>query len=275
MPDVPTVPDDGPAIVEGVELPVGHQIEVMTCDRWPPRRGADFEWVPRLWTTDDRLDDAGALWWSVRRAAGTIPVLLDSLHGVTTFGQRRPWDAREELQYWHPAFARENEVEGILSFLWDKDGFGGEPFTSFPGLAPLGSDRFSDEELSRVAGSQPPSWLGLVPADRSADVPVAAGWFGTVAPWGDWAGHDPAGAVTAILRSWEDRFGATVFRMGFARLHLLVDRPPKSREHALRVAAELVHFSDDFHSAEGVALDTVANIAAEIVNAPLWKFWWD
>jgi hypothetical protein len=77
-----------------------------------------------------------------------------------------------------------------------------------------------------------------------ADVPQAVGWFGTSDAFaGEWGGWDGAGAMTGVLRSCEDRFGARVLRMGFASLHLLVERPPTSESESLRVAAELYNLS--------------------------------
>ena len=58
--------------------------------------------------------------------------------------------------------------------------------------------------------------LGLVPAGRPADVPAAAGWFGMCNSW------DDVVAMSAVLRSWEDRFGAVLVLMGRATLELAV-----------------------------------------------------
>jgi hypothetical protein len=89
----------------------------------------------------------------------------------------------------------------------------------------------------------PPARVGLVPARRPADVPATVGWavFGADGP----AESDPvqwsanAVWVGSVLRSFEDRFGATLLKLGpGAELRLLVERPPRTLEHATKIAAE-------------------------------------
>jgi Domain of unknown function (DUF4253) len=50
-----------------------------------------------------------------------------------------------------------------------------------------------------------------------------------------------------------------------------VERPPHTLELARRVAAEQYAFADDVPGID----DTVASIAAGLVNTPIWQFWWD
>ena len=74
-----------------------------------------------------------------------------------------------------------------------------------------------------------------------------------------------------MLRSREDRFGARPIDVGYADLRLLVERPPRSLEAAQCLAAEQVVLADD--CIDGAR--EVPNIAARLVNAPIWTFWWD
>jgi hypothetical protein len=79
--------------------------------------------------------------------------------------------------------------------------------------------------------------------------------------------------VATVLRSWEARFGARLLRIGSdATLQVLVERPPRSLDAARRVAAEHWAFADE---CAGLGLRDVESIAATIVNAPIWAFWWD
>ena len=82
------------------------------------------------------------------------------------------------------------------------------------------------------------------------------------------------GLMTAVLRSWEDRFGAVVFRLGCASLQLLVKRPPRSEQEALAVAAEFFGLADEFTTTRG-ATRSVREMAASITGSPWWRFWWD
>ncbi|MEU9144269.1 DUF4253 domain-containing protein [Streptomyces sp. NPDC048349] len=109
--------------------------------------------------------------------------------------------------------------------------------------------------------------LALVRADRGADVPTAMGWLGPTNHENDTA------LLSAVLRSWEDRFGARVVALGFDELHLSVAAPPRTLAQALPVAAE--HFAfcpDNVWQGSG----TVRAYAEEAVaSATHWAFWWD
>jgi hypothetical protein len=77
----------------------------------------------------------------------------------------------------------------------------------------------------------------------------------------------------AVLRSFEDRFGAALLKLGpGAELRLLVDRPPHTLEHATQIAAEHSAFCGEF---AGQGLRSVPAIAAALTDAPIWTFWWD
>ena len=84
--------------------------------------------------------------------------------------------------------------------------------------------------------------------------------------------------LSAVLRSWEDRFGARLLQIGpRAKIRLLVSRPPRTKDAALAVAAELWAFGDGtwvtYPSEEQV--DGVADIASLVIDQPIWGFWWD
>ena len=100
---------------------------------------------------------------------------------------------------------------------------------------------------------------------------AAVGWLTTEA-W------DPPLHLSAVLRSWEDRFGARLLQIGpGAEIRLLVSRPPRTQDAALAVAAELWAFGDTawvtYSSQDQV--ESVADIASLIIDQPIWGFWWD
>ena len=104
-----------------------------------------------------------------------------------------------------------------------------------------------------------------MPAQRQADVLACLGWQGAV-------NSRLTADITAVLRSWEDRFGARLMEVGFADIRLLVSRPPCTLEAALPIAAEHVAFSEEAH---GGLPPAVGEIARAIVANPFWDFWWD
>jgi hypothetical protein len=103
-------------------------------------------------------------------------------------------------------------------------------------------------------------------ADRGADALTAAGWTGPLNYTND------TGQIAAIMRSWEDRFGARVVGVGFADLYVSVAAPPATLGEALRVAAE--HFAfcpDNIWQGPG----TLTGYASRLAGTRAWEFWWD
>lgn len=140
------------------------------------------------------------------------------------------------------------------------------PFTrDFPGLAPAVAGDDSGQALDAVA-AELTGRLGLVAVERPADAVAAIGWMGAV-------NYDlDMGALAAVLRSWELRFGAYVVGIGFDTLTLGVQRPPTSMQQALAIAAE--HFaicSDIVYQGAG----TLEAYAGELLERPVWSLWWD
>jgi hypothetical protein len=108
-----------------------------------------------------------------------------------------------------------------------------------------------------------------VPAARSADVPAAVGWVA----FDDLADHPNGVWIGSVLRSFEDRFGARLLKIGpGARIRLLVERPPRTIQAARKVAAEHKAFADEHADLGSV---TVAMLAPVLMDSPVWAFWWD
>jgi hypothetical protein len=122
----------------------------------------------------------------------------------------------------------------------------------------------------RVLASVPAAHITLIPAGRPADVLSAAGWFATDA-W------DSALPIAAVLRSWEERFGARLLQIGpSAEIRLLVGRPQRTMAAAQAIAAEHWAFCgawvDQVHDIE---LTTLADMVPRVLNGAVWGFWWD
>lgn len=147
------------------------------------------------------------------------------------------------------------------------------PFTDgFPGLAPAVAEDLPEEAIMAALDQFEPVYIGLIEAARPADAITVTGWGPTDA----WEDREP---VSAVLRSWEDRFGARLIQAGpGVELRLLVEHPPRTLAQALPVAAELFAFGDDwFDEARNnrSAIREVNEIAQRLVNSPIWGFWWD
>ncbi|WP_416902450.1 DUF4253 domain-containing protein [Micromonospora echinospora] len=227
---------------------------------------------PPYWLSDDPAEPYR--WTQFRRnhqVTGLWPLLLSGLRSE----EERPWvvgevsparmsspdrhDPTELLAQWWGADEREAdfaEVVAPLGVRWPGPAEPGQPEGS-PG-------DFADEYVAFLADGQ--TRLGLVPAARSADTLTVTGWTGPTNFTND------SGEIAAVVRSWEERFGARVIGLGFDTLHLSVAAPPTSPEHALRVAAE--HFAfcpDNIRQGSG----TLAAYAEQIRGMNCWAFWWD
>jgi hypothetical protein len=84
--------------------------------------------------------------------------------------------------------------------------------------------------------------LAVVDAARPTDIPIALRWSGMC----NYYDRDLVG-LCAVLRSWEERFGAVLVAMTFSTLVLAVAHPPRSQTDAERVAAEHFAFCPDQH----------------------------
>ena len=276
-----TLPEDGEAGIGGVRLPAGQRVSGFSGD-------------VVVWATDEPVAAAGQAWFELSAASGQtgiVPILLAGLDGDT----ERPWDNGEFDAPYDVSGIDELPAERVLAACWSaaQDDEGDDaaaeaaraPFgRRFPGLAPPETEALPRAQLATAAASLAPARVGLVAANRPADVLARLGWSGVV----NW--YDSPLPVAAVLRSWEERFGARLLEVGFADIRVLVERPPRSLTAAERVAAEHYVFCDAVFSdtvvGNTVVSDTVvgdtadrpndiASIAASLVSAPIWSFWWD
>jgi hypothetical protein len=281
------LPGAGPVRLAQVALTAGKLIQT---------HGDDIAWA-----TVDPVPQSGRVWAALSELhpqTGLVPFLLgsrlriDSLfpsdrRGLPSDGLR-PWDNGEFDRPEDPRGADGVDVAALLADRWrdwvswpeEDDAEAVEwrwPFTlEWPGLAPpqyapltpAERDHALDEVLPRIRDANRETLearVGVVAADRAADLLAVIGWGGL----GDRG--ESVLPLTAVLRSWEDRFGARLIDVGYAGLRLFVERPPRTLEAAQRIAAEQVVLADD---CIGGARE-IPNIAARLVNAPIWTFWWD
>jgi hypothetical protein len=232
---------------------------------------------PVAWLTDREVILPGLRWARLSADAdrtGLQTVLASGLYA----DRRRPWETGEFGDPEDVASIDELDAARLLREWWEDDP--GEEYEQdeqlramlgpfgprFPGLAPAITTDI-DSELTRRALGQftRDERIALVPADRPADVLPLLGWQGA-------CNSRTSSELAAILRSWEDRFGARLLEVGFADIRLLVARPPQTLEEALPIAAEHFVFSDE---AGRCGLSDVPKIAAALVSNPFWDFWWD
>lgn len=253
---------------------------------------------PVLWVSDDPVPAAGELWARLlarRKESRLWPLLLIGLYVPQRFAERpvsaswlrknagRPWHSGELVPVPIEGLA-DLDAEKILARWWrevvtgtEEDGFDfGEdalpevPFRDWPGLAAPSApgddpDLFaaglvsSPNAVSELTGREDPPYAGLVPAADGAAAIAACGWLSRA---GDTA------ETAAVVRSWQQRFGARLCVLGFDTLAVAVAWPPQTPEHARRVAAEHLAFCKVL----GTDFDAYAD---GLIGDHIWRFWWD
>jgi hypothetical protein len=197
---------------------------------------------PVIWVSEQATPDAGEHWvrlFDERALTGLYPLLL----GTHRDEPSRPWQEGELSPVPASAVAA-IDVDGLLRARWTakypEDFFPDKPW---PGPAPGGTPHGDPDHQARelagglAAGGQPfrrEGWhLGLVPAGGGADALAVSGWQGANNHW-------RLEELSAIVRSWEERFAARVVAVGFNTLHLAWAAPPATREQAWPLAHELM-----------------------------------
>ena len=257
--------DGGAGRVLDVELPPGRVVV-------PAGRTAGTG--SGYWLSDE---PAGAdLWVRLRKAharSGLWPVLADAYFSSETA------PVAVEVSPQPADGAAQATAAQVLEDLWtervsDADGKALaelEPFgRRWPGLAAPAKpgpdpDDFADQF---VRGSDDgTSWLLLAAAPSGAGLLTAMGWQGARSH------SEDTFLLAVVVRSWEERFGARVIEIGPDRLHLAVAAPPTETGHAEQVAAE--HFAVCPDNVAQSLAPTIREYAAEqVLEKPLWSFWW-
>lgn len=105
----------------------------------------------------------------------------------------------------------------------------------------------------------------LLPTKESWQAPAYLGF-------GGWNECPEDSVQCAVFKYWHDRRGADIVAITNDVLEARVARPPTTRPDALALAREQYAFCADIVD-QGT--ETLSNLAAGLLNAPLWFFWWD
>ncbi|MCX4764101.1 DUF4253 domain-containing protein [Streptomyces sp. NBC_01275] len=219
-----------------------------------------------LWHAEQQA--ASGAWKALGRPAGRaglLPVLVDL---GSRQGGPEEWELVPELM----SYPGDHDVEEVLAEYWDDVATQGE---EWPGLAePTTLTADPDARATEIADALsegPPGFkephLALVSARRSADIPASVGWSGSVDH------EEDVARLSAVLRSWEDRFGIRVVALGYDRLTVSVAAPPADLAEAEAVAAE--HFAFCPYSVLPGPDDTLTAYAQHLIGERAWHFQWD
>jgi hypothetical protein len=139
-----------------------------------------------------------------------------------------------------------------------------EDFTGLAAATERGYDPLAVAATSQLAGRQ--AHLAIVPSPHPADAVALLGWRGTCNY------HDDVAGLSAVLRSWEQRFGAVLVKVDFMTLWLSVAWPPLTADECRAVAAEHFAFCPDVDTEDPRPL---RQYASTLAGRSWWRFWWD
>jgi hypothetical protein len=257
------LPSDGTALIAGQELTGRRFVADPAFDQdgsGPAERG---------WLTDDEIVDVEDSWWRLAHDfhnTGLWPLVTDGLNGDLD----RPWREGELGAIEDPEGV---DVEAFLRSNVEEDEPDDDAEVRWQGLAPamtLTADGAPAEanvgQLPYRLEAAPLGALMVVAAQRPADVLARLGWLGAV-------NLDAGGGqLSAVLRSWEDRFGAVPVCVGFDTLVLAVSRPPTDPAALEQLALEHYGFCpDNIEQGSG----SVEAYTMDLAGQRMWSFWWD
>jgi hypothetical protein len=105
----------------------------------------------------------------------------------------------------------------------------------------------------------------LIPSTQPWQAPAYLGF-------GGWNECPEDSIQCAVFKYWHDRWGADIVAITQDVIEAVVSRPPSTRQDAMALAREQYEFCSDIVE-QGT--ETLAKLAAGLLNGPLWFFWWD
>jgi len=168
----------------------------------------------------------------------------------------RPELDNDDVGYYRDLLKGDEEFHGIQRGKWG-EGNGPGPIVFEAIAVPL---KFTSDTMKEKMVT-----LALLPAKEGWKAP--AYW-----KWGGWNGNPGPALHCAALRYWEREHGAELVAMTSDALELRVLRPPQTRKAALRLGKWHFHYCHDRVDQQEGTLDA---LAAKLLKADAWYFWWD
>ena len=107
--------------------------------------------------------------------------------------------------------------------------------------------------------------IGLFPTSDATQVPAYL-------DCGGWNAFPQAEVHMGLMRRWRDRYGARMVGHSHDTITMHALRPPATQEDAIALAEEHYAYCPDIIDQ---GFGTLDGLAAVLINAPTWQFWWD
>jgi hypothetical protein len=90
--------------------------------------------------------------------------------------------------------------------------------------------------------------------------------------FGGWNSSPAPEEHVALLKYWNEKYGADIITVTNDTIECTVSRPPATREQALELAREqFIYCSDIVYQ----GTETLSALAASLQRGKTWFFWWD
>jgi len=129
-----------------------------------------------------------------------------------------------------------------------------------PQEIPATISTISGEQLERVH-------LALLPTVEGWRVPAYLNF-------GAWNDCPLPQEHVCMLKHWHEHYGADLMGMTDTTIEMRAERPPRDRENALQLAWQHYVYCNETIGYDLVT-NTLEDLAARLLDAPLWQFWWD
>ena len=122
--------------------------------------------------------------------------------------------------------------------------------------------------------------LNNLVVERSDDMyfvllPTVEGWqIPAYLNFGAWNDCPSPREHVGMLKHWQEAYGADLLGMTDTTIVMHVKRPPRDRESALTLAWEHYVYCQETIGYDFVT-NTLEDLAARLLNASMWSFWWD
>lgn len=107
--------------------------------------------------------------------------------------------------------------------------------------------------------------IGLIPTARAWEIPAYHAF-------GNWNACPSPAIHVALAREWAERYGARLIANTSSVIEFEVERPITSRSDALSLAELQYRYCNDI-VLQGMG--TLEGLAASLIGAKYWYFWWD
>jgi hypothetical protein len=108
-------------------------------------------------------------------------------------------------------------------------------------------------------------WTGLAKIEQSWMLPA-------ITKYGGWNDCPAPPIHCAMMRYWQEKYGAEIVAMSGDVIECHVTRPPTTDETAMELAQEQYDYCPDIVD-QGTG--TMINLAATLMDSDHWYFWWD